>query len=122
MLCSITRTQSVLCGAEHESVSIEIPHIPVAWAASRSLAAVPGFVACTLSALTRTENRAPVFCRRSLMPLYSHDIAHGMAPKSWADANEPNIVLDWPGRVENEKSRNEIFMILASFNDFRKFS
>lgn len=68
--------------------------LPVACAASRSLADVPGLVALTPNALTRTEKRAPDFWRRSLMPLYSHDMAHGMAPKSVDGAIEPNMVRD----------------------------
>lgn len=70
--------------------------VPVACAVSKSLDDEPGLDALTPSALTRTENRAPVFCRRSLIPLYNHDIAHGIAPNSLADANEPNIVFDCP--------------------------
>lgn len=68
--------------------------LPVACAASRSLAVVPGFVALTPNALTRTENRAPDFWRRSLIPLYSQAIAHGIAPSSVAGVTEPNIVRD----------------------------
>lgn len=69
-------------------------YLPVACAANRSFDDEPGFVAFTLNALTRTEKRAPVFCRRSLIPLYNHDIAHGTAPISFAEANEPNIECD----------------------------
>lgn len=70
--------------------------VPVACAANRSRADVPGLVALTPNALTRTEKRAPDFCRRSLIPLYNHEIAQGMAPKSVDGVTEPNIVRDWP--------------------------
>lgn len=69
-------------------------YLPVACAMSRSFDDEPGLVALTPSALTRTEKRAPVFCFRSLIPLNNHDIAHGMAPNSFADAIDPNIVFD----------------------------
>lgn len=67
--------------------------LPVLWAANKSLDDAPGFVALTPNALTRTENLEPDFCRRSLIPLYSHDIAHGIAPKSPDDVTEPNTVF-----------------------------
>lgn len=68
--------------------------VPTACAVNRSFDDEPGLDALTPKALTRTENRAPVFCRRSFIPLYNHEIAHGMAPNSFADASEPNIVFD----------------------------
>lgn len=67
--------------------------LPVLWAAKRSRDDDPGFVALTPRALTRTENLEPDFCLRSLIPLYSHAIAHGMAPKSPVAVTEPNIVF-----------------------------
>lgn len=70
--------------------------LPVACAASKSLADVPGFVAFTPKALTLTENLDPVFCRFSLIPLYSQVIAHGIAPNSDDDPSDPNIVFDCP--------------------------
>lgn len=88
------RTRSFYaCHYEYKVLMI-VDYLPVACAMRRSFDDEPGFVALTPSALTRTENRAPVFCLRSLIPLNSHDIAHGMAPNSFADAIEPNIVFD----------------------------
>lgn len=88
-----------------DSIHIYSWCIPVACAFSRSFDDEPGFDALTPNALTRTENRAPVFCRRWLIPSYSHDIAHGIAPSSFAEPSEPNIVFDWPvkGTTMREK-------------------
>lgn len=69
--------------------------IPEAIVASRSCAFAPGLVALTARALIRTENRDP-FSRCSAMPLYSHDMAHGMMPKSPALAIDPNMDRDCP--------------------------
>lgn len=73
--------------------------IPEAIVASRSCAFAPGLVALTARALIRTENRDP-FSRCSAMPLYSHDMAHGMMPKSPALAIDPNMDRDCPAEGE----------------------
>lgn len=55
--------------------------LPAACEMSKSCDRVSGFVALTPTALTRTEKRAPLFWRRSWMPLYSQDMAQGAAPR-----------------------------------------
>lgn len=71
-----------------------LAHSPEAIAARRSCAFEPGF-ALTANALIRTEKRDPNFSLCSAMPLYSHEIAQGITPRS-ALANDPNIVRDCP--------------------------
>lgn len=68
----------------------------MAWAASKSFDDCSGLVALTPKALTLTENLAPLFCLRSLIPLYSQDIAQGIAPSSLVPFIDPSIVFDCP--------------------------
>lgn len=82
--------------------------LPAACEMSKSCDRASGLVALTPTALTRTEKRAPLFCRLSWMPLYSQAMAQGAAPREHATPlplalplplpppSSPNTVWAWP--------------------------